>query len=95
MGLLGYNNNTGMRSGCRRPGCGCLIILILLLLAGGYFARKILGGYLPEITLPGGTVINQHQDGSDDSDNSFDYERDRDYGKTLKKGLDDDEIDGI
>ena len=93
MGILINQNNRQNGSGCGRPGCGCLIIVILLLLAGGYFARNIIGGYLPEITLPGGTVINQRDD-SGDSD-EFNYEKDRDYGKKLKKGLDDSEIDEI
>ena len=90
-----FNNRNNRGSGCGRPGCGCLILIVLLLLVAGYFFRGSIGVNFPQINLPGGgTIFNQGQDEEKDSD-TFDYNRDKDYGKTLKKGLDDDAVDGI
>ena len=96
MGLLGYNNtnNANRQSGCGRPGCGCLIFIIFLLLVAGYFFRGNIGINLPQINLPGGTIFQQNQEEQKDDD-TFDYNRDKDYGKTLRKGLDDDDVNGI
>ena len=90
-----FTNRGNRGSGCGRPGCGCLILIILLLLAAGYFFRGNLGINLPQINLPGGgTIFNQDQDEKENDNSTFDYNRDKDYGKKLKK-LNDDDIDGI
>ena len=72
--------------GCR-PGCGCLIVIILLILGAGWLFRTFLGGglqiNLPEILNRGGTTIeypDDSQNGSRRSDDTFDYERDRNQG---------------
>ena len=91
--ILKNRNNASQQMGCRRPGCGCLIMIILLMLVGGYLF-KYMGGSIPTINLPGGgTIFNQQQEEEKDSD-GFDFNRDSDHGKKLKK-LDDDEINGI
>ena len=91
--LKNRNGASQQQMGCRRPGCGCLIAIILLLLVGGYVFRTFMGGSIPTINLPGGGTIFNQQEDEKDSD-TFDYNRDKDYGKKLKK-LNDDEIDGI
>ena len=72
--------------GCR-PGCGCLIVIILLILGAGWLFRALLGGgmqiNLPDILNRGGTTIEYPDDGNDGSqqgDDTFDYERDRNQG---------------
>ena len=91
--LKNRNGASQQQMGCRRPGCGCLIAIILLLLVGSYL-YKYMGGSIPTINLPGGgTIFNQQQEDEKDSD-TFDFDRDKDYGKKLKK-LDDKDIDGI
>lgn len=72
--------------GCR-PGCGCLIIIILLIIGAGWLFRTLLGGgmqiNLPDILNRGGTTIEYPDDGrggSQRSDDTFDYERDRNQG---------------
>ena len=72
--------------GCR-PGCGCLIVIILLILGAGWLFRTFLGGgmqiNLPDILNRGGTTIEYPDDGrgsSQRSDDTFDYERDRNQG---------------
>ena len=68
--------------GCR-PGCGCLIVIILLILGAGWLFRTFLGGglniNLPDILNGGGTTIEYPDNGSSyqRSDDTFDYERDR------------------
>ena len=93
MGILINQNNRQNGSGCGRPGCGCLIFIIFLLLVAGYFFRGNIGLNLPQINLPGGgSIFNQQEEQKEDD--TFDYNRDKDYGKTLKK-LDDEDINGI
>ena len=72
--------------GCR-PGCGCLIVIILLILGAVWLFRTFLGGgmqiNLPDILNRGGTTIEYPDDGrgsSQRSDDTFDYERDRNQG---------------
>ena len=72
--------------GCR-PGCGCLIVFILLILGGGWLFRSCLGGgmqiNLPDILNRGGTTIEYPDDGRGNgqrNDDTFDYERDRNQG---------------
>ena len=50
---------------------------------------------LPQINLPGGGTIFQQNQEEQKDDDTFDYNRDKDYGKTLRKGLDDDDVNGI
>jgi hypothetical protein len=91
--ILRKRNTSSQQMGCRRPGCGCLIFIVLLLLAGS-FLFKYMGGSIPTITLPGGgTIFNEQQEEEKDTDD-FDFNRDKDYGKKLKK-LNEDDIDGI
>ena len=93
--ILRNRNSSSQQMGCRRPGCGCLIFIVLLLLVGS-FLFKYMGGSIPTINLPGGgTIFNQQQEEEEKDSDTFDFDRDKDYGKKLKKGLDDKEIDGI
>ena len=96
MGLLNMRRYNNANSGCR-PGCGCLIFILLALLIG-YAMMNFFGGALPIITLPGGSKIEYPGSGSggNQSDDGFDFERDSkggntiDYNNKLNKGLPDD-----
>ena len=60
--ILRKRNTSSQQMGCRRPGCGCLIFIVLLLLAGS-FLFKYMGGSIPTINLPGGgTIFNEQQE---------------------------------
>ena len=70
-------------SGGCRPGCGCLIVMALLLMGAIYMFRSFFGGglqiNLPDILNGGGSSIEYPDNGSSNqrSDDTFDYERDR------------------
>ena len=105
MGLLNIRRYSNANSGCR-PGCGCLIFILLALLAG-YVMMTIFGGGLSQITLPGGDQIEIPRSGNGNStDDGSTYRRGNsgsgsgsgsdnsiDFDNKLRKGLPDEDSD--